>query len=86
MQPDKFKTKTGLLTQYALACGYREKTGSHAIDVELWTEAGVPGVYNVRAYNHELHCRLFWLTFTSLTKARWHWKHWEQVTQVMIAH
>ena len=76
------KTKQGALTDYALSCGYKEVGGSHAVNVELWKEHGT---YHVRAHNHELGCRLFWLSFQSLTKARWHFKNWVK-THTALAH
>ncbi len=69
---DLFKTKSGRLTPYALACGYveRHETKPGTItgkSVTLWQEHGV---YHVRAHDYDAHKRLLWESFDNLTPAR----------------
>lgn len=65
----KFRTKTGRLTPYALACGYVEQCESpSAVRLTLWHEGGP--CYHVRAHDHANHKRLFWDSFESLSEAR----------------
>jgi len=71
MTSDKFKTKKGRLTPYALACGYIEEKnviGSEETNVTLWHEGGP--YYHVRAHDRAEHKRLFWESFEKLTDAR----------------
>lgn len=68
-----FKTKTGRLTPYALACGYvelyetkpRETRGE---SLTLWHEGGP--LYHVRQHNHDNGKRIFWDSFEKLSEAR----------------
>lgn len=63
----KLKTKRGLLTPYALACGYiQTREIVPDIRITLWFEGG----YHVRAYDHAAQRRLFWVVVSSLTEAR----------------
>lgn len=63
------KTDNGRLTSYGLACGYIEnKEIKPGIEITLWHEGG-PN-YHVRAHDFNTHTRLFWDTFTKLSRAR----------------
>ncbi len=64
---DKFKTKQGYLTPYALLCGYIEQTEVEGKRVTLWGECGV---YHVRNHDFNSHSRIFWKTYEKLTNAR----------------
>lgn len=62
---DKFRTKAGRLTPYALACGYIERKENEALRLDLWHEGAC---FHVRA--HDNTARLFWECFDTLTQAR----------------
>jgi hypothetical protein len=64
---DKFKTKQGYLTPYALACGYIEQTEIEGKRVTLWADGGA---YHVRNHDFNSHSRVFWKTYERLTNAR----------------
>jgi hypothetical protein len=64
---DKFKTKTGRLTPYALACGYIERKENDNLRLDLWHEGAC---FHVRAHDFANHARIFWESFESLTQAR----------------
>ena len=66
---DRFKTKLGWLTPYALACGYVESFEINNVSLTLWMYAGCPG-YHVREHDHNEHARVFWDSFDTLTDAR----------------
>lgn len=68
MTNDKFKTKKGDLTPYALHCGYIQKNENNGIDLQLWHEGGP--LYHVKAFDFNLSKRLFWESFERLTDAR----------------
>lgn len=69
----RFYTKAGLLTPYALSCGYIEKTEMNGIEITLERDSAV---YAVRGYDYVNHVRLFWDCFEmgSLTEARRHYR------------
>lgn len=69
MKTPKFKTKTGLLTVYAFACGYIEKFEHDKKEVTLDMEHGV---FSVKAYDHNKGERICWENFerNELKKAR----------------
>ena len=64
---DKFKTKAGRLTPYALACGYIEEKETAAARVQLW---GDSGIYHVKAFDYQERKRVCWECFHTLAKAR----------------
>lgn len=57
---DKFKTKKGELTLYALACGYRQVVSDGNVRVCLYGESGV---VHVVGYDFAKGARLFWHSF-----------------------
>jgi hypothetical protein len=61
-----FKTKSGQLTPYALACGYIEQVEENEVRTTLWKE----GCYHVRQHDFKEKGRIFWDSFTKLTDAR----------------
>lgn len=63
-----FKTKSGDLTHYALACGYVQRVDCHNVLLTLWYEGGT--VFHVRGHEIEGRGRLFWETFERLSDAR----------------
>ena len=65
---NKFKTKSGRLTPYALACGYLEEKEKAGIRVQLWHDGGP--YYQVKAFDHSKGKRIFWDSFERLTDAR----------------
>ena len=65
---DKFRTKAGRLTPYALACGYIETQDDSGISTTLWHEGGI--LYHVRQHDHNNGKRVFWESFGRLTDAR----------------
>lgn len=67
-QKDKFKTKSGKLTPYALACGYIEEKEKAGIHLKLWHDGGP--YYQVAAFDHDKGRRIFWDSFERLTDAR----------------
>ena len=64
---DKFRTKSGRLTPYALACGYIERKETKTRRLELWHEGAC---FHVKAHDFAEHCRLFWESFQTLSEAR----------------
>ena len=62
-----FKTATGRLTPYSLACGYVEQYESNGKSVTLWREHGT---LHVRAHDFNTGTRLFWDCPETLTEAR----------------
>jgi len=64
---DKFKTTKGLLTPYALKCGYIEQTQIKKKRVTLWFDCGL---YHVRGHDFNDSKRLFWNIYEKLTTAR----------------
>jgi len=68
MSSPVFKTKSGQLTPYALACGYIEQFEFKNVHVNLWHEGGP--VYQVRQHDFNKSERIFWDSFTKLTDAR----------------
>ena len=64
---DKFKTKSGWLTPYALACGYIEEKEANNIRTQLWYEGNC---LHVRQYDFNNHERVFWDSFARLADAR----------------
>ena len=64
---DKFKTNQGLLTPYALMCGYIEQTEINNKQVTLWADCGL---YHVRGHDFNDNKRLFWNIYEKLTTAR----------------
>ena len=68
MNRDKFRTKAGRLTPYALACGYIEQHEAADIRTTLWHEGGI--VYHVRQHDFNKGERVFWECFERLTDAR----------------
>src|SRR5690606_29943044 len=86
MKKPKFKNKDGTLTNYALSCGYVEKTcfnnypfyrdfinKSDFIDIEIKLEKPCPGNYtfHVIVCNWRLsQVRIFWECYESLPQAR----------------
>lgn len=60
----KFKTKSGLLTDYALSCGYMEVFESTNRRVSLYKEHGV---YHVKNTSNEFR---YWNVFETLKDAR----------------
>lgn len=73
----RFRTARGMLTPYALACGYIQRasdTGEYRTAgrvLDLWHEGAC---YHVRAHDHANGSRLFWDSFPTLTEAREHWR------------
>ena len=65
---DKFKTKAGRLTPYALACGYLEQFERDGNQVTLWHEGGP--CFHVRQHDFKNHERVFWDSFPTLGAAR----------------
>jgi len=63
----KFKTPSGELTAYALACGYIERKETPTLRLDLWHEGAL---YHVRAHDFAEHTRLFWESFDTLRAAR----------------
>lgn len=66
MKEPKFKTKTGLLTVYAFACGYVESFEHNNRRMTLSKD----GVYHVMAFDHNKNERICWECFETLTEAR----------------
>jgi len=66
MSVPQFHTARGLLTAYALACGYIHVRVRNTVSVTLWREHGC---YHVRAHDSE-RGRLWWDSFITLTDAR----------------
>lgn len=64
---NKFRNKAGRLTPYALACGYLEQFERNGSRVTLWHEGGP--LYHVR-HHSDLHGRVFWDSFETITAAR----------------
>jgi hypothetical protein len=64
---NKFRTKAGRLTHYALACGYIERKETETIKIDLWHEGSC---FHVRAHDFNIHTRIFWESFNTLTNAR----------------
>ena len=62
---DKFRTKAGRLTPYALACGYIERKETETLRLDLWHEGAC---FHVRA--NDTTARLLWECFDTLTQAR----------------
>jgi len=67
---NKFRTKSGLLTPYALVCGYQERHESGAVETSLWQECPAVRGYHVRQHDFSGGGRIFWEVFDSLPKAR----------------
>jgi hypothetical protein len=65
---DKFRTKAGRLTPYALACGYVERKSVDNVETTLWHEGGP--VFHVRKHDFNVHSRIFWESFPKLSDAR----------------
>lgn len=65
---NRFKTKSGELTPYALACGYIQEKENDGKRITLWHEGGQ--VYHVMLFDHKNHKRIFWESFERLTDAR----------------
>jgi hypothetical protein len=64
---DKFITKDGFLSVYALSCGYMEQLAINNKQVTLWADCGI---YHVRGHDFNEHKRIFWNTYQKLTVAR----------------
>jgi hypothetical protein len=62
---DKFKTKSGRLTPYALACGYIETKEVSGVTFSLFLD----GCKHVQARSNEKG-RFLWECFDTLTQAR----------------
>lgn len=66
-------TNTGKITAYQAACGAVQRIELKQCDhhsvtsIDLWVEHGT---YHVRAHDHELHGRLFWASYDTITAAR----------------
>ena len=71
---DKFRTKRGDLTPYALACGYEQQQEINNIRVSLWGNGGP--VYHVRAHDFNTHARVFWKSSLKLTECRQWYKQY----------
>lgn len=67
MDTPVFRTKTGRLTAYALACGYIEQFEANEKRVTLWAEHGS---LHVRAHDFANNKRVFWDCPETLTQAR----------------
>lgn len=65
---EKYKTKSGDLTPYALACGYIQQTEGNGVQVTLWHEGGP--CYHVRAHNFTTHQRIAWESSYRLSDCR----------------
>jgi hypothetical protein len=65
---NRFRTKAGNLTPYALACGYIEEKERGGVRVTLWHEGGP--LYHVRKHDFNKGERVFWESFERLTDAR----------------
>jgi hypothetical protein len=76
---NKFKTKAGRVTRYALACGYIEEVTLGAIRLQLWNEGGP--MLHVRAHDFAEHKRIFWDSFDTLTAARQCFDNFKKATQ-----
>lgn len=59
-------TPEGWLNEYSLHCGYTEQISAHNRWLSLWYE----GCWHVRAYDFDLHHRLYWESFDTLNDAR----------------
>tara|TARA_R110000868_G_scaffold411455_1_gene704222 strand:+ start:1448 stop:1690 length:243 start_codon:yes stop_codon:yes gene_type:complete len=64
---NKFRTKAGRLTHYALACGYIEMKEKENLRLELWHEGAC---FHVKAHDFNIHNRVFWESFNTLKNAR----------------
>jgi len=62
----KLRTKAGLLTPFAFACGYIQEYEYNNIRTSLEKD----GYYQVRQFNHDRSKRLYWEQFSKLTEAR----------------
>lgn len=63
---DKFYTKKGWLTEFALGCGYLERIDHHENWITLWKE----GCYHVRWHDFKNEKRICWEGFDNLKEAR----------------
>lgn len=63
----EFKTKSGRLTRYALACGYLEDAWVGETHAQLWMEHGV---IHVRAFDHAKCREVMWKSWRTVTEAR----------------
>lgn len=64
---NRFETKRGRLTVYALACGYVERKEAGDVRLDLWHEGAC---FHVRAHDFAGRGRLFWESFPTLKEAR----------------
>lgn len=64
---ERFRIKSGELSQYAFVCGYLQQIELDNTRLTLWHEGAC---YHVRAHEFEGRGRLFWNSFESLTEAR----------------
>lgn len=66
-------SNTGKITAYQAVCGavqrieLKQYAHHEPVCIDLWIEHGT---YHVRAHDHELHGRLFWDSFDTITAAR----------------
>ena len=69
---NKFYTKDGYLTQYALACGYIETNLNYSnADFNIRVYMQLDGsVYHVKGYDHNKHISLGWECYESVKEAR----------------
>ena len=65
---DKFKTKNGDLTHYALACGYVQQVEICDIYLRMWHDGGC--CFHVSLFDYKNLKRIFWHSFNTLTEAR----------------
>ena len=66
-----FRTKKGLLTAYAFACGYIQRYETKLGSVTLWREYGIYHVKRVSKFIDGFRTiQEAWLTFEKLTDAR----------------
>lgn len=69
---EKFYTRSGWLSDYALACGYIERLDLKYEDgmSTMWLSLWLDGCYHVRAHNFATGERMFWDSFDTLAEAR----------------
>jgi hypothetical protein len=70
MSGPKFYTASGLLTRYALSCGYVETKTRGNIRTELYLEHGTFHVRVIDDSSYAKRVTLSWDTFRTLTEAR----------------
>jgi len=62
-----FYTKTGKLSEYALACGYIESVELNGVILTLEKDSAC---IHIKGYNNNIRDREFWDSYDTLTEAR----------------